>query len=264
MKSWTTRLMIAAIVLAVVSGSSGANIKVGVVKSWGHGNLPVFQELTDNWSAYGSTQLTIDTSLAERSDFTYQDLIATDADVIWLSNPAGGTQQYSTEEITAVMDYALAGHSILGTYATFQFADVDNRGLADVFGLSSNIMYNTNKISASQHFDILIDHPLFGGITDPYVTSGYYNAQVPADDEEWDVGDLGAAQLLARTDDGRGIITWYETKRYHAIYVSKMVEYNGSTIDTQFLYNALTIPEPAALLLLGLGGFGVLRRRRQI
>ena len=251
MKSWPMVLTTVAILLAVVCGSSGANIKVSVVKSWG--DVPVFQELTDNWSAYGSTQLAIDASLMNVSNFTYQDLVDTDADVIWLSDPAGGARRYSAAEITAVMDYAAAGHSILGTYATLQFADCDNRGLADVFGLRSDIQYNTWEAPASQRFDILVDHPLFNGIPNPYVTSGYYNAQVPANDEKWDAGDLGAAQLLARTDDGRGIITWYETDAYHASYVSEMVEYNGSTVDTQFLYNALTIPEPATLLLLGLG-----------
>jgi len=35
----------------------------------------------------------------------------------------------------------------------------------------------------------------------------------------------------------------------HAIFVSEMVEYNGSAIDKQFLYNALTLPEPATLTL---------------
>jgi len=260
MKSRPIALTTAAVLLAVVCGASRASIKVSVVKSWG--DVPVFQELTDNWSAYGSTQLTIDTSLLSASDFTYQDLVDTDADVIWLSDPAGGTRRYSAGEIAAVMDYAAAGHSILGTYATLQYSDCDNRGLADVFGLRSDILYNINEVLASQSFDILVDHPLFNGIPDPYVTSGYYNAEVPADDERWDADDLGSAQLLARTEDWRGIITWYETDAYHAIYVSKMVEYNGSALDTQFLYNALTIPEPAAILLLGVGGLALLRKRR--
>lgn len=260
MKSWTTILMTVALLLAVVCGSSRANIKVSVVKSWG--DVPVFQELTDNWSSYGSTQLTIDTSLMNVSNFTYQDLVDTEADVIWISDPSGRPGRYSPEEVEAVESYAAAGHSILGTFLIFQYYEIDNRGLAGVFGLRSDIEYNTKQVSASQRFDILVDHLLFNNIPDPYVTSGYHNAQVPADDEKWDVDDLGSAQLLARTDDGRGIITWYETDAYHAIYVSKMVEYRGSTVDTQFLYNALTIPEPATLLLFGPGGLGLLRKRR--
>jgi len=263
MKSRTMLLMTAAILLAVVCGSSRASIKVSVVKSWG--DVPVFKELTDNWSAYGSTQLTIDISLMNvRSNLTYQDLVDTDADVIWLSDPAGGSRQYSAAEITAVTDYAAAGHSILGTYVTFQWQEIDNRGLGDIFGLRSDIQYNTSEVSANQRFDILVDHALFNGISNPYVTSGYGEAQVPWNDEKWDAGDLGSAQLLARTDDGRGIITWYETDAYHAIYVSEMVEYKGSTVDTQFLYNALTIPEPSTLLFLGLGGLMLRRRRHEV
>ena len=228
-------LFLGALFAAPVDG-----IDVAVVRSWGA--VPVFNELNNNWQAYGKVPLSIDTSLMLVESFTYEDLAATGADVVWLSDPAGGPQQYSNAEIDAIMQYASEGHSILGTFLVFQWVAADNRGLAPIFGLLEEIDYNTEEVSADASFDLLVeDHPLFHEVTDPYVTGGYINAQVPAEDFSWDPGDLGAARLLAQTADNRGVITLYEANAYHAIFVSKMVEYNGNGMDSQFLYNALTL-----------------------
>jgi hypothetical protein len=200
--------------------------------------------------------------------------VNTHADVLWLSDPAGGEQQYSVTEIDAIRQYANEGHSILGTYLAFFFRDIqgaqpplyDNRGLAPVFGLRPDISYNGSEISAMQAFNILAPFELFRSLPNPYVSSAFPYAQVPADDLHWDANDLGSAHLVACTGDNRGVITWYQTDSYHAIYVSEMVEYHGSSLDTQFLYNALTIPEPSTFALLGIGAIGLLayawRRRR--
>ncbi|MHC4736742.1 MAG: choice-of-anchor Q domain-containing protein, partial [Planctomycetota bacterium] len=91
---------------------------------------------------------------------------------------------------------------------------------------------------------------VFWNVPDPYVSGGWPNAQVPANDRMWDPVDLGNAQLLARTDDKRGVVTLYQASSYNAIFVSEMIEYQGNSVDTQFLYNALTIgqiSEPATI-----------------
>jgi len=46
----------------------------------------------------------IDQSLVEVAAFDYDDLVATGADVLWISSPAGALQQYSPAEIAAVED----------------------------------------------------------------------------------------------------------------------------------------------------------------
>jgi hypothetical protein len=188
-------------------------------------------------------------------------LVNTQANVLWLSNPAGGRRQYSAAEIDAVRQYVNEGHSILGTFKIFEHAGpplCDNRALAPIFGLRSDIAYNTSDYGAMQTFSILVPTALFRNLSDPYVSSGFGQAQVPADDLSWDANDLGDAQLLASTADRRGVITQYVTGSYHAIYVSEMVEYYGSSLDTQLLYNALTIPEPSTFVLLAIGTFGLL------
>jgi len=251
-------VLLLAIVLLCHDAVITASTKVAVLRSWG--DVTTFAELNNNWSSYGTTPLEVDTSLMASSNFTYTDLAQIGADVLWISDAAGGSEQYSADEIAAVQQYANEGHAVLGTYVTFQFGNTDNRGLAPIFGLREDISYNTTEVSADQTFDILTNHPIFNGISDPYNSDGYPNAQVPADDLTWDESDLMGAQLLAQTLDNRGIITWYETSAYHAIYISEMVEYNGNAMDAQFLYNALTVPEPCSLVLLSLGGL-MLRRK---
>jgi hypothetical protein len=240
----------------------GFAVKVAVVRSWG--SVPVFDELNDNWQLYGNIPLNIDTSLSEVSMFTYDQLVAVAADVLWLSDPAGGMEQYSAQEVAAVERYTSEGHSILGTFKVFQHRDKDNRALAPIFGLLEEMEYHSaddGADHASTTFNDLPDHRLFRRLGDSYVGDGHPYAQVPEDDFTWDEGDFGSAQLVARTDDKRGVITWYETPTYNAIFVSLMPEYRGNTADTQFLYNALTIPEPTTLLLVGLGALGLLLRR---
>ncbi len=243
------------ILTAASSFVFAAGVKVAVVKSWGDG-IPAFTELNNNYGNYGSIPLTIDTSLRLVSSFTYEDLVSTDANVLWLSNPAGGVKHYSDAEVAAIEQYVSEGHSILGTYRVFQGWQTDNRKLAPIFGLPQDVNYNTDIVGAGQTFDIIdtyTNHPLFTDINDPYISNGYANAQVPDDDYSWDANDLKSAQLLAKTDDNRGIITLYETTSYHAIFISEMPEYNDSPADMQLLYNALTVPEPATICLLAIG-----------
>jgi len=253
--------LVLAVLSLVLSVPASAVVKVAVVKSWGNDVLPIYSVLNNYWSSYGTTPLTIDTSLRSKS-FTYEDLVNTNADVLWLSDPSGGQYQYSAEEFAAVEKYVKEGHSILGTYMAFQFSLYDNRTLAPLFGLRQDINYDIHSQPAENTFQILTNHSLFNSISNPYISGGYPNAQVPASDLKWDTDDLGTAQLLAKTSDNRGIITWYETPSYHAIYISKMVEWYGGQMDTQLLYNALTIPEPATLSLL-LGGITAHRRKRK-
>lgn len=254
-------MAIAAALLAMNSYVFATDVNVAVVKSW-DGNAPIFNELN-------SIGLTINTSLRTASSFTYDDLVGTGADILWLSNPAGGGRQYSDEEVNAIKRYANEGHSILGTFKVFKGLGaggvvVDNRKLAPIFGLREDLNYNISVTSADRTFDILdANHALFNNMPNPYDSNAYPYAQVPTDGT-WDTGDFGLAELLAQTSDKKGVITWYQTASYHAIYISEMLEAEGygGQMDIQFIYNASTVvPEPSTIALLTLGGLALFRRK---
>ena len=110
-----------------------------VVKSWGAcgSGATLWESLNANWSSYGSTSIEIDYSNPDlcNGPITHAALAASGADVVIISDPAGGIQQYSDLEISALSDYAREGHNVIGTFLVFQWYDVDNRGLAPLFGL---------------------------------------------------------------------------------------------------------------------------------
>src|SRR5688572_27632300 len=127
--------------------SSGrGDVHAVVVRSWGSGSASlVWEHLHNNWSNYGSIPISIDyTSLHDVGSFTLQDLQNSGADVVIVSDAAGGTQQWSPAEIAALQTYAQQGHNIIATYILFQWGGIDNRGLAPLWGLRSDLTYNSD------------------------------------------------------------------------------------------------------------------------
>ena len=165
-------LLAVAVCLGGAAPAARADVKVAVLRGWG--SVSAFSDLNSNWSAYGTTPLAIDSSLVRSSSFTYEDLVRINANVLWLSNPSGGTMNYTPAEIQAVQRYASEGHSLLGTYVVFQYGGCDNRGLAPLFGLGNTTSYNSTEIAANQSFTLLApSNPLFARLSNPYVSSGF-------------------------------------------------------------------------------------------
>ena len=208
-----------------------------LVKSWG--DNPVWADLNANWSTYGTVPVSIDYTTLIGSDFTYQDLVNSNANVIILSDPAGGLQQYSSTEVAALAQYVKAGHVILGTYLTFQYQaqNIDNRALAPIFGLSSSMAYDF--VGISNQFTRVGSACLFNKIRKSWQSLGYPNSQVPTAGS-W-LGNLGKERAGAESDNYVGVIGGIRGGTAAAIYISNMPEF--STIggnDEQLLYNAIT------------------------
>ena len=213
-------------------------VKVVVLKSWGH--TSIWDAMSTNWQNFGKRPVTVDDTTYVSSDFTYQDIVNSKANVIVVSNPAGGVQQYSAAEMAAVAKYAKKGHTVIGTYLVFQWSTVDNRGLAPVFGLSSKIAYNTTSVGISNLFKkTKAKECLFKRITgSSWQSAGYPYTEVPATGS-W-TGHLGKAKAVADSDNFVGVVSLYTAPTYTGVYVSNYPEYNGGTDDEQLLYNAVT------------------------
>lgn len=206
-----------------------------IVKSWG--DNPVWADLNANWSTYGKIAVSIDHTSLINSDFTYRDLVNSKANMIILSDVAGGVKQYSSAEFAAIAKYAKKGHSVLGTYAMFQSGATDDRGLAPVFGLSSTLTYSFTGIS--NNFKKDGKACLLNKIPSSWLSNGYNQSQMPSSGS-W-TGNLGKAKAVADSDTFVGVISLYRTKTYTGIYVSNMPEYQTTGgDDEQLLYNAIT------------------------
>jgi len=240
-----SRSLTALILFLSFLATPASAVRVALVRGYpGPDDLAVADELHNNWQQYGDIEVEIDRTLQDDDDFTYDDLVGTGADVIWLSNPAGSEEEYTPEQIEAIKQYVTEGHDLFGTFRVFKFDEYDNRELAPLFGLPET-HYNIASVTASQTFDLLnAGHPLFVNVPDPYVSMGFNRAQVPNNDGSWGIGDFGMTTLLAKTSDNRGVITYFEAEAYHAVYVSELVENVDKpqgAADTQFLYNVLTL-----------------------
>jgi hypothetical protein len=146
-----------------VAEGSATPIKVMLLTSWGV--TSGWEDLQTQWPRFGTTPLTIDDSTYIDSSFTYADLVNSGPDVIVLSDPAGGGKQYSADEISAVQRYAAAGHTVLGTYAVFEWGGTDNRALMPVFGFDPDLSYSGFPISNA--FDQVSQICLFTNLPSP-------------------------------------------------------------------------------------------------
>jgi pimeloyl-ACP methyl ester carboxylesterase len=219
-------------------------VRAVVVKSWGGCTAPdmVWDDLNQRWREYGSISIHVDYAHPGLCDgpVTYQKLVDSGADVLILSNPAGGGKQFSTEEIEAIQQYLQEGHDLIGTYAVFQYGYVDNHSLAPLFGLATT-SYKTEPRPQPPVYEFsLPEHSLFVNLSNPFSSYGYSSVQVP-NISVWTDTHLDGAVYLAKTSEQHAAILVYEIEEYRAIYFSNMPEYGGEMADRQLLYNAITL-----------------------
>ena len=215
-------------------------VKATVVKSWySYGGEMMWQHLNDYWWKYGNTEVIIDdTSLITAESFTFQDLTKSNADVVIISDPSGGLKQYTQTEKQALLDYCSLGHNLLGTFLVAQNGRIDNRLLAPLWGFNDTIQYNASSVLAIYYYQDTTSY-LFTNINEPYISNGYEFSQIPVGGN-WITSGLNGAQVVGLTQDTIAIITKYNAGNYWSIYISNMPEYNGDSLDAQFLYNTIT------------------------
>jgi hypothetical protein len=227
------------------TGLPAGTVKALLLRSWNGGGASAWSQLNAEWPQYGTTPIVIDhTSLAGAQSFSFADLEASGADVIVLSDPAGGLQQYTPAEVDAVRRYASGGHNVIGTYLVFQWDAYKNNALASVFGLDGKSRYATTPTTISNDFQVLIPTGLTQDLGSGWTSIGYPYSQLPLDQSPWGMPHLGSALPVAQCDALDAVVTLYEAPTYSAIYISNMPEYFGGSDDKQLLYNAITYSRP--------------------
>ena len=143
-------------------------------------------------------------------------------------------------EVDAIWQYAQEGHNLIGTYLLFQWETVDNRALAPLFGCSAIITWSAAATTPTYNF-MEPGNPVFNGLVEPYVSSGYTESQVPGG--VWSTG----ARLVGISIDGYAAILVYDAPTYRAIFITTMPEYTGDVQDERFFYNAIVYQYQARL-----------------
>ncbi len=226
-------------------------VKAVVVKSFDRcdSDLVVWQELNDDWSAYGETPITVDYDnpalCGER--FTFEDLESSGAQTVILSDPSAYGGPFTPQQVDALRRYAEEGHTLVGTFQVFGSSGVDNSALAPLFGLREDAgwfdvrkrVHPTYALRVNKHRGPA--RALFRGLSKLYHSTGYPGAQAPSDGT-WNRSDLAGARIIARNANQAAAISVYSRSGYQAIHIANMPEYGGGTQDKQFLYNAIIYP----------------------
>jgi hypothetical protein len=278
--------VVLALALSVSVGTAAARatepVNAAVLRSQGTQNLgmTIWRELNAGWSAYGDTQVEIDYSSLAVNPITPQALAATNADVLIISM-AGTAFEYSDAEAAAIIDYVEAGHGLIVTYASIAkfllHSPPRNQDLIPLLGMSETLSVGTNFWGGGISFDLIVpDHPLFSGITDPYLTGVPFMVS-PLLGTDWELTNgtpLARATPSVPTFTGNGLIVSNETDTFRSVYFPHYIEDKGAGTneqDIQVFYNSLiwtsAVPEPGTLTLVGVAIGGVWasrwRRRRQ-
>jgi len=243
-------------------------VKAAVLRSQGTYflGMTIWRELNSGWSQFGETPVQIDYTSLAGYNWTVEDIAATGADVLVFSVP--GYMHHTDAEINAIVQYVQAGHGLIITYDDFLW---NRKALAPLVGLSmSNVLGTVTTTDPIQLEALFPEHPLFNGLTAPYVSGVRSRARpwLPGDPWILDGGTVLANLYTRVIPPGPGIIA-KETKAYRGLYFSYYIEDKdgGANLqDMQVFYNALVwagTPEPATAALLLSGSLALLRRRRR-
>ncbi|MFP3984604.1 MAG: S8 family serine peptidase [Candidatus Bathyarchaeia archaeon] len=208
---------------AVVLDSAGTDL-AEVIATW--------RVLNTNWDVFGDTLIYIDYLTLNKEDISYEDIAATEADVLIIS--CAYQWEFADAEIDAVGRYVMEGHGLVATAGTFWYMVPNNNKLARLFGMSETTTWygtTTDLLEVEE-----ASHPLFEGIPSPFVFPQTGTA-LPHDGV-WDSNELAGGEYVARGSFKESAVV---TNR-GLVYLSPWLEIMPARYHhhLQLLYNAIT------------------------
>jgi len=214
-------------VKAVVLHSAGT-FRSDVITNW--------QVLNNDWRIFGDTMVYIDYTTLNKEDITYEDIVATKADVLIIScayDPSMGWQ-FIDSEIEAITRYVYEGHGLIATAGTLNYWVPNNNKLAPLFGLRETITWDSTQTDLL-HF-LNITHPLFRNVPNPFVFAAV-GTNIPLD-SRWDSNKLEGGKYLALGHYQESAIVTYRGLVYISPWLEVIPPYYHYHL--QLLYNAIT------------------------
>ena len=214
-------------VKAVVLHSAG-NVIGDIIANW--------HVLTDEWYLFGDTMVYIDYTTLNKEGVTYEDIVATEADVLIIScayDPYAGWQ-FTDSEIGAIERYVHEGHGLITTAGTLYYQVPNNNKLAPLFGLNETTMWSTAGTDLLHLMNTT--HPIFTDVPDPLVFPQVVT--VLPQDGRWDSNELVNGKYLALGHYQESAIVAYRG----LVYISPWLEITPPYYHhhLQLLYNAIT------------------------
>jgi len=214
-------------VKAVVLHSAG-NVYGDIITNW--------QVLTNEWYLFGDTMVYIDYTTLNKEGITYEDIVATEADVLIIScasDPYAGWQ-FTDSEIEAITQYVHEGHGLIATAGTLYYMVPNNNKLAPLFGLNETTMWSGTGTDLLHLLNTT--HPIFANVPNPLVFRQVGTA-LPYDGR-WDSNELVGGKYLALGHYEESAVVVYRGLVYISPWLEVIPPYYHHHL--QLLYNAIT------------------------
>lgn len=187
---------------------------------------------SDTWDDINANynDVNIDYTSLHITDFTYEDLQNSGADVLIIPNTFFFFE-YTETELNAIVRYIEEGHGLVMYYGTLGFYPSHDR-LAQLVGLSKNVTYQATQ-NYNGFNNPVREHELYEGLTAPFFT----NTSTVLPSVPWSDANL-EGEVIGKSADDRAIVV----RNFNRIYFSDW-RYNGaSRFDNQiFMRNAIRL-----------------------
>lgn len=213
-------------VKAVVLHSIG-NIYGEIITNW--------QTLNNEWYLFGDTMIYIDYTTLNIEDIAYEDIVATEADVLIIScayDPYAGWE-FTDSEIEAITQYIYEGHGLIVTAATLYYQVPNNNKLASLLGLNETIMWGSTL--TDQLNLVNPTHPIFTNVPNPLAFPSV--GTVLPYDGLWDSNELAGGEYLALGNYQESAIVAFRGLVYISPWLEVIPPYYHYHL--QLLYNAI-------------------------
>jgi len=198
-----------------------------------------YEIINEQWSDYGDIPITVDWYTLNKADITYEDIAATEADVLIIDSSflhEVFSWEFTLDEIDAITQYVNEGHGLLIMYVSF---GGNNDLLLPLAGLRTGPSSLEDSVSSYEdETHILCDTlPLFKNISNPCIIPGI--TAIPPDGK-WTENEVDEAMYTAiTTNQGQEIGAMTSTQNY-VVYISELFnEISEDNTLKQLLYNAI-------------------------
>jgi len=194
-----------------------------------------WQVLNTEWDDFGDIMIYIDYTTLNKDDITYEDIVASDADVLIISCAYSQSLgwEFTNSEIEAIERYVEEGHGLIATAGTLYYLVANNNKLAPLFGLNDTIRWMTSGTDLL-HIQTTT-HPLFRNVPDPLVFPAV--TSVTPEDGQWSSNELTRGEYLALGEFKESAIVAYKGLVYISPWLEVLPPYYRHHL--QLLYNAI-------------------------
>ncbi len=185
-------------------------------------------------------------------------------DVIVVCLMSAFDSSYTSAEVDRIVDFVDDGGGLLIMGERLAAPNANIQPVASEFGITlglSDVLSsppNIYELYTSEH----TDHPIFDGVDEIFLyAAAELSAENPAFPVAWQEGTTKAVAAVAQSDQGRVVALgdcslWSWVQLYEErFYEADNPQFAVST------FNYLAVPEPATLLILGLGAAFLIRKR---